>query len=425
MKAPLQDWRRRVVRRGRRVGRKPRKEARKAPGERRWTRKRIAIAAAVVAIAALIVLALLPDPIPVDAAAVERGPLSVTVEEEGRTRVKSRFVVAAPITGQMARVRFEPGDFVEAGAVITTMDPVPLTPREREQALAQLEAAEAAVGEAVAAVAQARSNQEQAARELARAERLQPAGALALQELEQARQTVETREAEVVAAEARLEAARADAAAARAALVGASPVVEGGAESVPVRSPDTGRILRVLEKSERVVNAGTAIVEVGSLANLEVVVDVLSSDAVEISVGDPMQIYDWGGDRVISGVVRRVEPSGEEEVSALGIEELRVNVIGELLDSPGPLGDQYRVEARIIVWHDTNALKVPTSALFRIEDAWAVFVIEDGRARTRIVQIGRRGAVEAQVLDGLLEGDVVILYPGEEIEEGTRVEPRE
>lgn len=391
----------------------------------RRRRKRLLLALAAAGVGALIVLALLPEPVPVDAARVVRGPLAVTVDEDGMTRVRDRYTISSPITGEVARIRLQPGDRVRPGELLTTISPTPLSPREREEAVARLRAAEASAEEALAAVAQAEAALEQAIRDRDRAERLAAAGALARREAETTRLEAETRTTELEAARARAEAAAFEVEAARAALIGADPGVDGPGAALPIRSPIHGQVLRVLEEDRRVVSAGAEIIELGDLATLEVVIDVLSTDAVDIDPGDPIYLYDWGGERTIEAVVERVEPSGFQETSALGIEELRVNVIGRLLEPPGPLGDQYRVEARIVTWQADDVLKIPTSALFRHEERWAVFTIEGGRARIREITIGHRGTREVEVLSGLREGETVILYPGNELEEGQRVEPRE
>jgi HlyD family secretion protein len=212
-------------------------------------------------------------------------------------------------------------------------------------------------------------------------------------------------------------------AAARAALLDADPAGSTGRAVALVRAPVGGRVLRVHEPSERIVAAGTPLVQLGDAGGLEVVVDVLSTDAVRIQPGAPMRLVEWGGEGAIAARVRLVEPSGFTKVSTLGVEEQRVNVIGDLLDPPAVLGDGYRVEARIVTWAADDVLRVPNSALFRTGGGWSLFVEQEGRARLREVRVGHRGASEAEVLDGLAEGEQVILFPSEQIRDGVRVRP--
>ncbi|HEX2205360.1 MAG TPA: efflux RND transporter periplasmic adaptor subunit, partial [Longimicrobium sp.] len=240
---------------------------------------------------------------------------------------------------------------------------------------------------------------------------------------EQAELAATTRQRELEAAQAAARAARAEVASARAALVDASP--SGAPSSVTeVRSPVRGRVLRVARESERPVAPGEALVELGDAQALEVVVDVLSTDAVRIEPGMPILIEEWGGPRPLQGRVRTVSPSAFTKVSALGVEEQRVDVVGDLVDPPGPLGDGYRVEARIVTWEGSGVLAVPVSALFRTGADWSVFVVEDGRARLRRVQVGHRGDAEAEVAGGLREGETVVLFPSDQVKDGAPVRVR-
>lgn len=390
----------------------------------RFPVKRALQAGAALVLAGLIVYAMVPEPVEVEAGRVVRGPLAVTVDEEGRTRVRQRYVVSAPVTGRLHRLALEQGDVVSAGDVVARITPAPLDAREQERAEARARAAEAEADAARAALGHARAAAEQAARELERVQRLAEAGALARQELEHAALAARTREAELAAAEKRAAAAALYAEEARAALLGVTSAAAG--EHVTVRAPVSGTVLRLGERSERVVAAGTPLLELGDPTDLEVVIDVLSTQAVEIEVGAPVLIRDWGGDGVLHARVCRVAPAAFTETSALGIQEQRVSVIAEFAEPPpARLGDDYRVEAQIVVWQRADAVKVPTSALFRRagEDGWAVFVIEGGRARLRPITLGRRAALEAEVLAGLEPGEVVVLYPDDRLEDGTRVRP--
>ncbi|MEP0548179.1 MAG: HlyD family efflux transporter periplasmic adaptor subunit [Rhodothermales bacterium] len=393
----------------------------------------IGVAAAVV----LLVLSLTASDggIEVEAVRVERGPLSVAVVEEGRTRVRDRYVVAAPVTGRLARIAVDEGDPVAEGDLIARLYPTPTDSRTLGVARAQAAAAEARRREAIARLDEAQARAEQLEREAARTAALVADSILSNQEGEQAALAVATARQQVRAAEATRRAAEADLAAARAALTGASPQDEGLA--VPVYAPSAGRVLRVLEENERVVPAGTPLVEIGDVGGgyveegsggsstatggLEVVVDVLSEDAVRIAPGAPIRIEEWGGDGTLEGRVRLVEPDAFTEVSALGVEEQRVNVIADLFDPPPSLGAGYRVEAHIVTWQGEGVLTVPTSALFQREGTWAVFAVEDGEAALRTVRVGHRSAEAAEIVEGLAEGDAVILFPSDQIEDGVRV----
>lgn len=356
----------------------------------------------------------------VEAAVVARDTIEVVVREEGRTRVRDRFVVAAPITGRLARITLREGAQVTAGQLLARISAAPDDPRTAGVGRAQLDAAEAQHAGAMARVEEARALAVQAEREAERRKTLFDAGALSREEFEKAQLQAATAATQLESARAAAVAADAEVRAARSALVGNIPLAEGGA-TIDVLSPGAGRILRVLEESERVIPAGTPLLEIGDARGLEVVVDVLSADAVSINPGALVRIDGWGGDYVLTGKVRLVEPAAFTEISALGVEEQRVNVIVDLDSPPPTLGSGYRVEASIVTWSDPDALGVPTSALFQQDGAWSVFVIENGRAARRTVEVGRRGTSAAQVISGLQEGDVVILFPSDLIEDGVRV----
>ena len=383
-------------------------------------RRRSRVIAAVIAVAvlALAVLWLRPAPVPVETARVRRGPLRVTVDAEGMTRVRQRYEVTSPITGRLARLALSEGDSVRAGAVVARIDPTLLDPRGRELAAAELRAAEDAASQARAEMAQARTRAEQAARDLARARQLASARIMAPSDLEGAESIERTRAAELSAATYRVQQLEHDIERARAALE--EPGARG-TKSLQLRAPASGRVLRIVERDERVVPAGTPVMEIGDPHDLELVVDVLSTDAVRVAPGDSMLIDAWGGDTTLIARVRRVEPSAFTKTSALGIDEQRVNIIGDIANPPPALGDHYRVEARIVVWNAPDVLTVPIGALFRAGDEWSVFVVERGRARRRTVAIGHRGANATEVRAGLTSGEVVILHPSDRIEEGARV----
>lgn len=384
---------------------------------------------AVAAVGALLAMALWPETLEVDVAAVSRGALVVTVDEEGRTRVRDRFVVSAPVTGRVLRIELEPGDRVTRGDVVARIQaetPPLLDVRTRAEAQAAVDGARAALGRARAEEQRAGAALALAQRELARTRRLAAGGVLPTQELD-------AREAEARLAE---EAANAEAFVVRAAsaelqraearLVPPSPRATGGI--VAVRAPSDGVILRRLRQSESVVPAGEPLVEIGDPARLEIVADLLSTDAVRVREGARAMVEQWGENLPLDATVRRIEPAGFTKVSALGVEEQRVNVILDLADSAGEdavLGDSYRVELRIVVWEAPDVLKVPTSALFREGDEWAVYVVSDGRARRTVIDVGGQTGREAEVVAGLSEGARVIVHPGDAIRDGTRVSTSE
>ncbi|MDE3136696.1 MAG: HlyD family efflux transporter periplasmic adaptor subunit [Acidobacteriota bacterium] len=364
-----------------------------------------------------------PKPIQVESALVTRGPMMVTVEEEGETRIHDHFVISAPVAGRLLRIELDAGDSVKAGQVVARIVPAPIEPRQRAELVAQLGAAKAATREAQAQAERAQSEYEQSSRDRSRSEKLAASGVISREALEQSQTKETTARKALDAARQRLDAVKGQEAAAGARLLEAE---RGGASSVivPVKSPLNGRVLRLFEQSERVVTSGTPLLDLGYSPQLEVVTDVLSTEAVKVHAGDPVLLEGWGGAKPIRARVRLVEPSGFTKISALGIEEQRVNVIIDFVDPPGPLGDAYRVEAHIVVWQKDDAVKLPVSALFRHGDSWAVFTIENGRAHLLGVQIGHRNASEAEVLGGIAVGKPLILHPTNEIREGIRVEPQ-
>lgn len=373
-----------------------------------------------VAAAALLAYTLRPTPIPVEVAAVTRGTLQVTIDEEGRTRVRDRYVVVAPAAGRVARITLEEGAPVTPGMVVARLSAAPLDPRSREEAVARMRAAEDAERATQATVSEARAALGQAGRDRARAESLFARNLLSPAQREAAALAETTAIRRLQAADFTAQAAAHDVEQARAVVATAAT---GGIATLPLVSPVRGRVLRIPERSERVVAAGTPLLELGDPTRLEIVVDLLSGDAVKVRPGDRMLIDDWGGERPLEAHVRRVEPSGFTKVSALGVEEQRVNVVADLDETPPQLGDGYRVETRVILWEGT-ALKAPASALFQDGDQWRVFVARDGRARSRPVQLGHRNPFEVEITGGLAAGDLVVRHPTDKVADGTRVEVR-
>ena len=398
------------------------------------TRRRLAVLLAALAFAGLAWWAFSPAAVPVEVGEVTRGPLQITVDEEGETRVRQRFVVAAPASGRLLRIQLDEGDLVAAGDVVARIVPAPLDPREVRAAEARLAAAEDAKQGAAARAALADAALAQAERDLTRAEKLREAGARSDEELDRARleRTRALREREAArfataAADHEVEAARAVLMATRSPRSSSTPYDDPCATAgscIEVRAPIAGPVLRVHEESERIVVAGAPLLELGDPESIEIVVDVLSADAVKIRPGAELWVEDWGGPHPLRATVRRVEPSGFTKVSALGVEEQRVNVIADFVDRPDGLGDGFRVEARIVVWHGDDVLRVPSSALFRHGEGWAVFRVEGGVARTRDVGLGQRGPFEAELVDGLAPGDAVVLHPSDRLADGLRVRAR-
>ena len=399
------------------------------------SRSVIAAAAGALALLFGLVIALRPAPVQVDLTTVTHGPLRVTVDEEGKARVKEVFVVSAPVSGKLRRSPFDPGDRVVKDetviAVIEPAAPIFLDVRTRKEAEAQVAAAEAAVGLAAAEVRQAESELAWATSELQRAEALARSRTVPERTLERARLELDKQRASLARANANLEVRRSELATANAHLIG--PERATGAPSVPsqccveVRAPQSGQVLRELQESERVVLAGSPLFEIGNAADLDVVVELLSSDAVRVSPGAESTIESTGLEAPIRARVRLIEPAGFTKISALGIEEQRVRVFLNL-ESPAEawkrLGHNYRVYARITVWSSLDALRVPLSALFRRGNGWAVYRMEGGKAALAMVDIGHRNSDFAEVLSGLNPQDVIVLHPGDRIVAGTRISRR-
>jgi HlyD family secretion protein len=373
---------------------------------------------AALAVTVAVIAALVPRPIEADATRVTRGPLRVVVDEEGETRCRTRFVVAAPVSGRLERVRFDEGQSVSAGDVVARIYPTPIDTRQQAEATARVDAARAALGEADATDARARAEFAQAERSRELAERLVEDGLISREQYELAATSERSAAEAVRAAISRVERVKSEVKQAEAALLAAR--ADQSAAPVNVVAPSQGVVFRVFEESERVVPAGALVFELGDPASIEVVVDVLTSDAVAIRPGASVEIGSWGG-ATTKGVVRLVEPSAFTKVSALGVEEQRVNVRVDVQEAPGALGIGYRVQVKIIVWENERVLKVPTSALARAGNGWTVFAVEAGRARVRRVEVGHRSAAEVEVLSGLAEGQEIVLHPPNDLADGAKV----
>ena len=388
-----------------------------------------------VAIVAAIVYAFLPQPVTVDLATVNRGPLQVTVDEDGKTRIKERYMVSAPLAGRLLRIELDPGDDIERGSTllarIEPSDPALLDARALAEAEAKVKASQAALNRARPLLNQAKLELEYAETEFGRLAKLRRTDAVTQQDLENAELDFRAKGEIYRSAKFAEEIARFELEMAQAALRRTRPTNEssnGPGQMFEISSPIDGRVLRVIHESSKVVTAGTDLIEVGDPADLEVEIDVLSRDAVRILPGQRVILEQWGGDQPLIGIVRLVEPSGFTKISALGVEEQRVNVIVDFADAPesrATLGDNFRVEARIVVWEHDDVLKVPTSALFRHQDVWAVFTVDgEQRARLTPITIHHRSGLEAEVTAGLEENDTVVIHPSDRIAEGVTVVSR-
>ncbi len=379
---------------------------------------------AVLLIAGALTAAFWPKPTMVDMGEVTLGTMRLTIDEEGRTRVRDAYVVSTPVAGQLQRVSVQPGDPVVRGETIVAhmhpTNPAALDVRTREQALAAVNAAQAALRVARADLNAALANHDLAQTELSRTEQLVERGISSAAVLDRARQTARVTQANVDTAEAAISMREAEIANAQAQLIdfddqGLATAIGTASDDIPLYAPADGRILRVIQQSKTFLPTGAPIMEIGNISNdLEVVVELLSTDAVQVAIGDPVIVADWGGPTQLTGEVIRVDPFGITQFSALGVEEQRVNAVIAFASPPedySGLGHGFRVETKIIVWEAEDTLIVPASALFRSRDSWAVFVVADGTAQLRIIEIGPNNGIEAQVADGLSEGDRVILYP--------------
>ncbi len=381
------------------------------------------------AVAAALAWSFRPRPVPVDIVEATVAPITVAVREQARTRVKDRFEISAPMTGFAPRLEWEVGDGVRAGDVLLTLQPVPasvLDPRSRETAEAEVARNAAALRAAQAALEAAAAAAELAASEYRRLQPLFERGTISASELDRARSRYHQARAELRSAESNVDVARQGLRYARAALVQGTGDGAEDPGTFDLQSPVDARILEVVHESAGVVQPGQVLLEIGDPASLEIVVEVLTADAVRLEPGMPVELERWGGDDPLFGEVRRIEPSAFTKISALGVEEQRTNVIVDLTSPPGDwsrLGHGFRLEARFILWRKASALGVPNGAVFGHAGGHAVFVVADQRARLRPIEIGRRGELRTQVLNGLEAGQAVIAHPDNEVADGIRVTP--
>ena len=415
--------------------------------------KILAWGVALLVVAGLVYLGFRPKVVEVDIGEVVTGPLQVTVDEDGETRIREPYLISAPLAGRLLRVELEPGDPIAHGQILAAIDPgAPglLDDRSRAEAEARVKAAEANHQRAVSQVEIAEAEVEKAKRYLLRDEGRFETGMITRPMLEDTKHALRVANGNLSAAKSALDVARFELDQARAALVyskGQDP--ESNKPSgvhFEIKSPIDGVVLRRFQESSTVIPAGERILEIGDPADLEIKIDVLSQDAVKIQPGQVVIIGHWGGEENLQAHVRRVEPSAFTKVSALGVDEQRVWVFADFAeteareegvngdsngsdqdesDSPAPLGDAYRIEARIIVWEKDEVIKVPAGALFREGDSWAVYRFENGRAKMRMIEVGQNNGIEAEVLGGLEAGDRVVLHPGDRVSEGAVIGERE
>ena len=398
--------------------------------------KRGLLGALALFIALLFVYALMPSPVLVDTEAIGRGPLEVTVDEEGETRIREIYTVSAPIGGMVLRAPREIGDRVEKGktlvAIIQPVDPSFLDVRRRRELEAAVAAAEAAVSHTRTQIVRARVELRFAESEKKRAQSLAQRGTVSKRTLEKAEMDVDVRQAELEQSRANLELRERELESTKARLIGPETRIDvetnGDDCCVEVFAPENGRVLKIQTESEQVVRPGEALLEIGDPQDLEIVVDLLSTDAVKVRQGAAAHVEGWGGGKELAAKVRRIDPAGFTKISALGIEEQRVNTILDLVDPKEnwqQLGHDFRVFVRVIVWKSDNVLRVPLSALFRSGDDWAVFKFEDGRAVLTPVKIGQRNNKHAEIIEGLDARDRVILHPSDRVADGVGVEERD
>lgn len=390
---------------------------------RRW----LVVALLVAAVAAM---ALWPAPVPVDVMPSTRGPLSVTVDDEGETRVRHRYVVSAPLSGRVLRLELEPGDPVARGQTVVARlradAPALIDERTRAEAEAAVATARAALGRAEADLRRATAAVELARSDLRRQRELSASQLTTSQAVEAAESTARVAGEGVRSAEFAVAAARSQFDQAGARLM--APTLEAGRRVLTLTAPADGVVLKRVRESESAVLAGEPLIEIGNPAtDLEIVSDLLSTDAVRVKPGARVRVEQWGGDRTLAATVRRVEPSGFTKISALGVEEQRVNVVMDFNDPAGAwaaLGDGYRVEVRIVIWEAADVVKVPTSALVREGDTWVVFVVDGDRIRKTAVVVGQRNSEEAEIRSGLDAGRPVVVHPSDRVSDGVLVEVR-
>jgi len=395
------------------------------------SRRTLLVIGVVLIVVAATIYGFLPKTVEVDLVVVSRGPLQVTIEEEGRTRLKERFVVSAPTAGYMRRIDAKVGDLVRKGAAVVALEPLrsqPLDPRSRAEAEATVSAAQSGLNAAIEKERAAAADADYLEKRLERIANLYSKRYVAQDQLDQTAAEAKKARAVQSSAKAAVDVSRSELERAKTVLQNFPP---GGktekANIVHVSSPVSGAVIKIYRESEGAVNVGEPLLEIGDSNKLEVRIELLSSDAVKIKKGGAVLFKRWGGEGTLTGVVRIVEPAGFTKVSSLGVEEQRVLVIADLTSPPETwrlLGDGYRLEAHFVVWEGKDILQIPASVLFRSGKEWAVFVEDHGQARQRILQVGQRNGLTAEIISGLQEKERVVSHPDDSIKNGTPIRPR-
>lgn len=398
-----------------------------------WTKRLLALAA-VGGVAVAAYFALQPRPVLVDVAPIDRGLIETTISEDGVTRIEDVFQISAPITGKLERLEFEVGDLVEKGqklAAVRPVDPPMRDARTRRELAAAIKAARAGVTLGEAEVARAEAAVRFSTLDLARQQQLAKQRVISVRVLQQAELELDTKNAQLRQAKANLDFRKRELESAEARMLEPTEIMKSGGAAnqccVDIRAPVAGAVLKLFTESEQVVPAGTKLLEIGDRRKLEIVADLLSEDAVRVRAGDLVWIENWGGTKRLAAKVKRIDPSGFLKVSALGIEEQRVNTIIQITEPRKHwlrLGHDFRVYVRVVVWRGTDVLRVPLSALFRKGNAWLVFVAANGKASEQEIVVGHRSETHAEIKSGLEEGQTVILHPSDRVMHGTLVAER-
>ena len=394
-------------------------------------RRRLFVIVIIVAVILATVYGFFPKAVEVELAAVTRGPLQVTIEEEGRTRLKDRFVLSAPVAGYMQRINAKVGDAVVKGQTVIVLEPLrspALDPRSRAEAQATVHAARAALSAAVEKESAVAAEADYLEKRLVRLKNLYAKGSIAKDQYDQVEAETKKVRAMQGSAAAAVNVSRSELERANTALQNFSPGKKtGDSQKVYVAAPVGGSIFRIYQESEGAVNAGQPLLDIGNVQDLEVRVEVLSSDAVKIKKGTAVFFKRWGGAGTLEGAVRIIEPAGFTKISSLGVEEQRVLVIADITSPPEmwrALGDGFRLEAHFIVWEGQDVLQVPANSLFRAGKDWAVFAVQNGKAQQRIVTVGQRNGLAAEIINGLQENEQVIVHPDDTISNDKRIRVR-
>jgi HlyD family secretion protein len=392
-------------------------------------RRKILMISVILIVVALLIYGFLPKTQEVDIAVVKRGALQITIEEEGRTRLKDRFTISSPTSGYLRRISAKVGDTIQKGQMVAVLEPLPsqaLDPRSRATAQAAVASAEASLKAALERARVAKTDVAYLDQRKERLKALYDKGSIAKDQFDQISSEAQKANALQLSVEAEVNLARSELERAKITLQNFSSVRERS-NSVEVKSPVSGAVFRIYRESEGAVNVGEPLMDLGNSRDLEVRVEVLSPDAVRIQKGTDVLFKRWGKEEPLKGKVRLVEPAGFTKISSLGVEEQRVLVIVDITSPPEQwnlLGDGFRMEAHFVIWEGQNILQIPASALFRSGEKWSVFVVDGGKARKRSVEIGQRNGLAAEIISGLKENEKLLAYPDDSIREGTKVKQR-